>query len=509
MTLRDPLFLGDKKVSVLIMSEPKPVSRRAVLGGALALGGLAGASAMGLSSGTASAAIRAAKKAPLPGPGSLPYPGQTAGTETEILQGITNIVAVMMENHTYDSILGMLPVASYNNVPAGFTLDDDGNPTNANPWNASRGYTLATPPYKHAMLKAFPMSTACQLDSGGSPSTAYPWNTWQAGKTSYAGGKMDGFVKSQSGPVSMGYYDSTMLPFVNSLASTFPVCTRFFSSVMAQTYPNRRFFMAGTSAGMVNDTLNDDSPGPNGTIFDSLNKYGISWKNYYSNTPSTDIWIYNYSTFRPNQSPIADFYSDCAAGTLPSYSMVDPNFEDSSEEDPQDVQNGDYFLSQVINAVMSSPQWPHTLLVWTYDEGGGYYDHVPPPKAVKPDDVAPVAPPTGTTQPHGTPFNRYGFRVPSGIVSPYAIPGYVSNVTHDFTSILKLIETKWNLPALTYRDAQASNLLDSLDLTGEPAFLTPPTLTAAINNGDPATNDTDCQAEEPISIPPLAYVYPG
>jgi phospholipase C len=306
---------------------------------------------------------------------------------------------------------------------------------------------------------------------------------------------MDGFVKSQSGPVSMGYYDSTMLPFVNSLAATFPVCTRFFSSVMAQTYPNRRFFMAGTSAGMVNDTLNDDSP-PNGTIFDSLNKHGITWKNYYSNTPSTDIWIYNYSTFKPNQSPIADFYSDCAAGNLPSYSMIDPNFEDSSEEDPQDVQNGDYFLSQVINAVMSGPQWADTLLVWTYDE--------PPPKAVAPDDIAPIA---ASGQPHGTPFKRYGFRVPSGIVSPYAKPNYVSNVTHDFTSILKLIETKWNLPALTYRDAQADNLLDSVDLTSEPAFLVPPTLASAINNGDPATNDANCQAEEPIPIPPAAYVY--
>ena len=133
------------------------------------------------------------------------------------------------------------------------------------------------------MLKAFPMTTACQLDSGGSPSTAYPWNTWEAGKTSYAGGKMDGFVKSQSGPVSMGYYDATMLPFVNSLAATFPVCTRFFSSVMAQTYPNRRFFMAGTSNGLVNDTLHTAIYRSNTAPSSStLNKYGITWKNYYS-----------------------------------------------------------------------------------------------------------------------------------------------------------------------------------------------------------------------------------
>ena len=239
-------------------------------------------------------------------------------------------------------------------------------------------------------------------------------------------------------------------------------------------------------------------------IFETLNTYDITWANYYSNTPSSDIWLYLLEdgiTNSNNQLSMSDFYSDAAAGTLPNYCMVDPNFEDSSEEDPG-VQNGDYFLSQVINAVMASPQWESTLLVWTYDEGGGYYDHVPPPKAVKPDHVPPVL---ASGDPSGAVFNRYGFRVPSGIVSPYAIPGYTSTVTHDFTSILKLIETKWNLPALTYRDAQADDLLDSIDLSN-PAFLTPPTLATAINPGDPASTDAACAAEEPIPIPPPGYV---
>ncbi len=498
------------------MTERNPMSRRTVLGGALALGGLAGASAVGLSSGSASAAIKAGRVragAKGAGPGTLPFPDLAAGTAS--FPEITNIVAVMMENHTYDSILGMLPVAAYNGVPAGFTLDGDGKPTNSNAWPYSKKNPTYPPaPYKDAILSAFPMTTACQL-SQPDHGTAYPWNTWEAGETSYAGGKMDGFVKSQSGPVSMGYYDSTMLPFVYSLASTFPVATRFFSSVMAQTYPNRRFFMAGTSMGQISDVLVPaglPSKPPNGTIFEALNKYGITWKNYYSDTPSTDIWLYlaeDGVTNSSNQVKINEFMTDCADGTLPQYSMVDPNFGDSSEEDPQDVQNGDYYLSQVINAVLSSPQWPGTLLVWTYDEGGGYYDHVPPPKAVKPDDVKPLPHAPGVKQPGGTPFNRYGFRVPSGIVSPYAIPGYVSNVTHDFTSILKLIETKWNLPALTYRDAQADNLLDSVDLTSPPAFLTPPTLAAAIDPGDPAASDAACAAIEPIPIPPPGYVTQG
>ena len=307
---------------------------------------------------------------------------------------------------------------------------------------------------------------------------------------------MNGFVRSQSGPVSMGYYDQTLMPFVSSLATVFPVCDHYFSSVMAQTYPNRRYFMAGTSMGLLTDTINGDKP-PNGTIFETLNTYDISWKNYYSSDPSVLIWIYldGIPSVKSNLVNISEFFDDAAAGTLPAYSMVDPNFGTQSEEDPQDVQVGDQFMAQVINAVMSSPQWPNTLLVWTYDEGGGYYDHVAPPTAVPPDNV-PSAPY------HPKAFSRYGFRVPSGVVSPFARPDYVSSVIHDHTSILKLVETKWNLPALTRRDANADNLLDSVDLASPPAFLTPPTLAAAL---DP-TIDDGCESTGPGTIPPPGYV---
>jgi phospholipase C len=233
------------------------------------------------------------------------------------------------------------------------------------------------------------MPTPCQQD-------AHPYNTWDAGHDSYAGGKMDGFVKSQSGPVAMGYYDQTVMPFVNSLATTFPVCDQYFSSVMAQTYPNRRYFMAGTSLGLITDTLNEDKP-PNGTIFEALNTTASRGRTT-TRQPSVSYLIWTYLANDPavtaNAVNISEFFTDAAAGTLPAFSLVDPNFGTQSEENPQDVQFGDQFLSQVVNAVMSSPQWPNTLLVWTYDEGGGYYDHVPPPKAVKPDAVPPALAPT-------------------------------------------------------------------------------------------------------------------
>ena len=136
--------------------------------------------------------------------------------------------------------------------------------------------------------------------------------------------------------------------------------------------------------------MNFDRP-PNGTIFEALNAHGIPWHNYYNDNPSSLIWTYLVSepAVTSKLVHIGQFFTDAAAGTLPAFSLVDPNFGTSSEENPQDVQFGDQFLSQVVNAVMTSPQWQSTLLVWTYDEGGGYYDHVPPPCAPRPDLVPP------------------------------------------------------------------------------------------------------------------------
>ena len=127
---------------------------------------------------------------------------------------------------------------------------------------------------------------------------------------------------------------------------------------------------------------------------------------------------------------------------------------------------------RVIDAAMSGPGWGKTLLIWLYDEHGGYYDHVPPPRAIPPDDIPPDihVPPD---QPGG--YDRYGFRVPAVIVSPYSRPDYVSHVVHDHTSILRFVETRFDLPALTRRDANADPMLEFFDF-GNPAFTTPPKL---------------------------------
>jgi phospholipase C len=143
----------------------------------------------------------------------------------------------------------------------------------------------------------------------------------------------------------------------------------------------------------------------------------------------------------------------------------------------------------VINAVLNSPAWPRTLLIWTYDEHGGYYDHVPPPHAVKPDSIQPKL---GPNDVKGA-YDLLGPRVPAVVVSPYSKPNSVTNVVHDHTSFLATIEAQWNLPACTYRDANATTVADFLD-TSRPALLEPPQLAAA---PDPSGSEQNCSTADP------------
>ncbi len=173
---------------------------------------------------------------------------------------------------------------------------------------------------------------------------------------------------------------------------------------------------------------------------------------------------------------VADFFTDAAAGNLPAFSLVDP-YTNFSEEDG-DISVGEGYAALVINAVMQGPAWEKTALIWVYDEHGGWYDHVPPQPAVKPDNVPPALEPTDVP---GA-YDYTGFRVPCCVVSARSKKDYVSHQTFDHTSILKLVETKWNLPALTYRDANAHNMLDFFDLKSKrPPFAEPPMLASPKN----------------------------
>ena len=453
-------------------------------------------------------------------PGQRPDPSQPAGTDR--LPEIKHIVVLMMENHSFDNYLGTLAGRG-----EGFPLGEDGQPDAENPDASGRA------------VRAWHMASTVQQPG-------VPCQSWSAAHAQWAGGKMNGFVTATQtaapdgdNTAAMGYWTEQDLPFYHGLARTFPLADHWFGSCLGPTFPNRRFLLAGTAHGLIDDLPVNllDHP-PAGTVLDMLANHGKSWVNYRPDGGDrSQFWRYIQYTRSRSQHyvkslgkplrrmtrevkrdlqftaalyplgmasymlhvrSIDQFFADADAGTLPDFCIVDPDFDEYSEENPQDVRRGESFAAEVINRVMRGKGWPDTLLIWTYDENGGYYDHVAPPAAVPPDDVQgrslvahrswlrsilkPLFP--GYVR-HAQDlvceplqYDTYGFRVPAVIVSPYARPDCVLSDVFDHTSVLKLVEEKWNLPALTRRDAAAAAPLGALDLSAPPAFLKPPQLPA-------------------------------
>jgi len=443
------------------------------------------------------AALRALGRRVMRAPGSRPFPNLPAGTDT--IPGIEHIVILMMENHSYDDLFGMLRRGD------GYRLDARGRPTATNPYSDGR------------IQHAFHMPTTCQLS--GTPS-----QEWTASHNAYNNGANNGFVRTPIsygssdivGGVAMGYWTGEDLPFTYSLASTFPIGDRWFCSLLGQTDPNRRYLISGTSAGMTDDigeglgnALPDASlplPG-NGTIFDLLDLHGITWGNYVASYPlgstpnlyPTDDAVSNLLKYKA----FAQFFDDAAAGDLPAFTFLDEDYSTQSQENPQNIVVGEAMMSEVVHALGASPLWDRTLLIINYDEHGGYYDHVPPPPALAPDLIPPIVQP-GESDYDG--FGRYGFRVPSVVVSPYAKRDHVSHVVYDHTSVLAMIERKWNLPALTYRDANANDLTDFLDMEAlsrrEPTFPKLPGLAAPGNTAAALA----CSVKGPGTVPPAGSI---
>ncbi len=441
-------------------------TRRRVLQGMLASAGLAVAGTT-ISGWTSQRDARAAG-ALLP-PGTLPHPSLPAGTDT--IPKIEHVIIYMQENQSFDHYFGSLGRGD------GFSYAG-GSPTNSNVDSGGKTVTVFHEP------------STCDTISGD--------HGWNGTHLSWNNGAMDGFAKV-SGDHVMGFYDGTNLPFYHSLATTFPLSDRWFSSVLGPTHPNRRFLQAGTSAGLTVTDVNAvlaDPVAPNGTIWERLDAHGITWKDYAVDLwdvllwPGSDVNALLTNT-ADNRKYYPDFLADCVNGTLPQVSILAPGTQGQWDEGNRDVQNGEVYSASIINAVMNSPLWEKTAILFTYDEHGGGYDHVPPPAAPAPDSIAPIL------QPGDQPgdFAQYGIRVPAMIISPYAKPNYVSHVVHDHTSILKFLETKWNLPAMTYRDANADDLLDSFDFTTmafrEPPALAAPGLPAAGSACDPQPRPPD------------------
>ncbi|KAL1854080.1 hypothetical protein VTK73DRAFT_8810 [Phialemonium thermophilum] len=435
-------------------------------------------------------------------PGSRPDPSQPAGTD--LLPGIEHFVMLMMENHSFDNIWGVLDRPDVDVLPVDRCT---GKPAAV---NAFANGTL---------LHAYPLPMTCIR----TPGTDAPTQNWGSTHVQMGNGTNDGFVVG-NGPradgnktIAMGYFTPDQLPFTHSLGRIFPVGDRWFTSCPGQTWPNRMYLIGGTSLGITSTGQSFDGTvvAEHHSFYATLDAYNISWRSYTPSWGQPDaeatirLFPLDNDTADRHGADREQFFADAAAGTLPQYSFIDVNGTFDSQENPQNVVNGEALMARVVQALGASPQWNKTLLIINYDEHGGYYDHVPPPVALAPDFVAPI-PPAGFPTYDG--FQRYGFRVPAVVVSPYAKKDHVVHGVHDHTSVLALLQRKWNLPALTFRDANANDMRDFIDLealaAGRPNFPSVQALGLSPPGDSPAA--LACSAgNNTILPPPEAYSQPG
>jgi phospholipase C len=426
-------------------------------------------------------------------------PAATLGTSTPVDQDIPidTVVVFMLENHSFDNYFGQL--GKFLN-----RTDIESPPANAsNPSAPDADGGVTQVPYVHA-------PHTCVFD---------PDHSWSGTHKEWDNGAMDGFVVANdenpadlptgddpslaSGDRSMVYYDQTDLPFYYAIAQSFATADHYHAPVLGPTWPNRMYLYAATSFGLTFNTFPDISaypfPDNDASILDELVKRHVDWWIYRESVAAAEM-IYNIGVVnRWGPAPLKtldDFFNDAAAGTLPPMSFIDPNFaqEGSTGDDehpPGDVQVGQALSAKITKALFASPQWAHTALFITWDEHGGFYDHVAPPSACIPDDTAPILD-TGDTTP-GT-FDHEGMRVPLLVISPYAKKGYVGHTTYDHTSITRFIEAKFKIPALTRRDANADPLMDLFDFSA-PQNLVPEAI------ADPVVDPTE-QAYCVATYPP-------
>jgi phospholipase C len=412
--------------------------------------------------GMTDAQAAAARKACTYDAGALPEQtfgtGEPRGTDIPI----EHIILLMQENRSFDHYFSKLGNGA-----------DVASPTVTNP-DGDGGF-----------VQRFHMSDRyCFSDTN---------HSWDGVAQQVDDGGMDGFVitNNPDGERAMGYYDDTDIPFYYDLASSFAISDRHFCSAPGDTSPNREFFAAASARGCLSEMCippNEDDAGHElMNVPALLNSGKVDWKFYTSSTGAgpelASLAVTDPTEFsNDNQQYVgmSVFFDDLDAGTLPSVSWVDigccSDPYGNNEHPSADMQVGQHFVQTVVQALMASSAWPKSALFITWDEHGGQYDHVEPPAACSPDDYPGTDAMHTTPIPH--PFDKLGIRVPLIVVSPYARHGYVSHVVTDHTSILRFVEARYNLPALTRRDANATAPFDMFDFSHP--IIAPPTLREAV-----------------------------
>lgn len=330
--------------------------------------------------------------------------GEALAAPSGSANSIKHVVVACQENRTFDNYYGYYPRASSFGIPTGYSQP-----------NGSGGRVY---PYHFT-----------------SPSTPDVSHSWQSIHSEWDNGKMDGFYTTD-GINAMGYYNGSDIPYYYSLAEAFTLCGNYFCYLLGPTTPNRLGLWTGTSGGNTTNSINtSDLNWP--TIVDLLDQAHITWKCYNLGlgTGSTPSQLEGYNALAFFKKWVhdprlyfqeADYYHDLLAGTLPQVSfMITENL--ISEHPPADIHWGENKMKEVISALIASSSWTSSAFFLTYDEGGGYFDHVAPPQV-----------------------DAYGMglRVPTLVISPWAKRGYVSGQLYEHSSILKFIERRFGLPTL-------------------------------------------------------------
>ena len=436
------------------------------------------------------------------------------------LSQIDTFVVLMLENRSFDHLLGWLYASANNTSPAGQAFDgltgqesnpgSDGSPVQVfriTSATANAAFMPGADPGEgfaamndqlYGSITA-PASQPAVSNQGFVKDFAYTLG-WQAKETGWT--ILPGTVEANI----MGCYDPTMVPVLSALAQGFAVCDRWFCSVPTETLPNRAFAHAATSQGHLKDR---DSPYTAPTIYGALTAANVTWKIFgYSSTPLTRSDFPDVQQApEANFGLFTDFQAAAATGALPAYSFLEPDWSGAGQNDQNpvsDIAAGEKLIYDTYQALRGGPKWASTLLIVTYDESGGLFDHVAPPWNAPP-------PGDGSVGELGFGFDRFGPRVPVVLVSPLIAAGTVFRAPdgaqpHDHTVILKTLETRYGLKPLTQRDAGATDLSGVLTLaaprTDDPLVgVTPPPLSPPSPAADKPTHLQMIQAALVADLP--------
>ena len=434
------------------------------------------------------------------GPAPAPAPANPNG---DLNKSVNHIIFMAQENRGFDHYFGHLPQYFQAN---GYPQTLDGTPPNAsNPTLDGTG--VVTP---------FHMISQCT--EGISPFWNESHRDFNFEDDTSTQPMLDGFVRIAAlfaqgvgfhdveGRRAIGYFDQDDLPYYYFMAANFATSDRWFSPTMNNTVPNRLYMLAGTSNGHI---YAPPQPMDIPTIFDELQAANISWRVYVSDDFQNPLFLgsalsmfVTAQKYPQNFVSAKQFVSDAQSGKLPQVAMIEPGYETGLDEHPygdpnhpsDGVQDGSQYARSLIDGFTHSESWKDSIFILTFDEAGGFYDHVPPQQTVSPDGKAPSdLKPTdicfGMTG--GTcDFTYTGYRIPLIVISPFTKKNFVSHTPADSTAILRLIETRFGLKNLSARDAAQLDMTEFFDFQNIP-WKTPP----ANIPGQP--NDEQCNGDLP------------